>query len=139
MDPTYATNFEYGKGLKLFAGNTGFDGFLGHLANSEHPLHKFPKQNARLDMQKKFSMKEGDRKINRKLFSPQDYGFIPLIASKDIKKGEEIIIDYGLSYWLTIEKWLMNPREKSWSCIQRDLRRKGRNDLKLMNAAIGEN
>ena len=127
-------SFEYGKGLKLNADTDSLlerwyytNGYLGHYANSVHPLHKLPIQNARLEMSMKFSSRPNSKmfsvSIHSKMFVAGDIGYIPLVATKDIEAGEEIIINYGDSYWSTLDAWNRCPREKTESMIERDYRK----------------
>jgi len=91
-DPTYTVEFEYGRGLKLLGNincsntvnNIDGKGFLGHVANSIHPLHDLPTQNARFDLKRKFSTRRNDSKINKSLFAVGDLGYFPLVACRDI-------------------------------------------------------
>ena len=141
IDPTYIGEFEHGKGMKL-VGNIPANslprcfydhGFLGHIANSVHPFHKFPTQNARLDTKLKFSTHGDSLTVDSKLFSPGDLGYIPLVACKDIEAGEEIIINYGRSYWSKLDAWIKAPPEKSSSIIDRDTRKRRRELIVMFN------
>ena len=133
-DPTYTVEFEYGRGLKLLGNitedNIGSKGFLRHVANSAHPLHEFPKQNARFDLKNKFSTRRLDSKINKSLFVVGDVGYFPIVACKDITAGEEIIVDYGPRYWAAVADWLVEPKEKTQKIIDRDERKRKRDEAK---------
>jgi hypothetical protein len=90
-DPTYIADFEPGKGFKLVGDNEAGD--MGHFANAIHPDDKNLKQNARFN----FTMKKT---------LPNLRGIFPLYAAEDIKKNEEIIVNYGVGYWVKMEKWI---------------------------------
>lgn len=131
--------FEYGRGLKLLgniklsnSGNDNIDakGFLGHVANSIHPLNDLPKQNARFDLKRKFSTQQDDCKINKSLFADGDIGYFPIVACRDIAVGEEIIVDYGRKYWSVLADWLLQPKKKTQETINRDNRKRRRDEAK---------
>lgn len=127
LDPSYTVNFENGRGLKL-VGNIewgGDRGFLGHIANSIHPLHDLPHQNAKFDLKQKFSTDNTGR-IIKNMFCAGNFGLFPLIALRDIGVDEEIIVDYSKGYWKAMDEWISNPKFKSQSVIDRDLRMKRR-------------
>ena len=137
-DPTYTVEFEYGRGLKLLGNincsntvnNIDGKGFLGHVANSIHPLHDLPTQNARFDLKRKFSTRRNDSKINKSLFAVGDIGYFPLVACRDIAAGEEIIVDYGRTYWSALAEWMLQPKEKTQKTIDRDNRKRRRDEAK---------
>lgn len=132
--------FEYGRGFKLVgnmdvinSGNNNIDGkgFLGHVANSVHPSNTFTKQNAKYDLQKKFSTGPNDRIINKRLFAAGDIGYFPLVACREIAAGEEIIVNYGLKYWPTMDEWMLQPnKKKTQTSIDRDSRKRRRDEEK---------
>jgi hypothetical protein len=128
--------FEGGKGLKLL-GNVDFkstnshsQNSLGHLANSVHPLNKLPYQNARFDLKRRFSTGWEDFKISTTDYCVGDIGYFPLVANKDITAGEEIIVKYGKIYWIKLNNWMINPRLKTKTTIDRDNRMKDREKRK---------
>ena len=114
----------------ITAGNIDSKGFLGHVANSAHPLHEFPKQNARFDLKNKFSTRRLDNKINKSLFVVGDVGYFPIVACRDIAAGEEIIVDYGQRYWTALAEWISKPKEKTQKIIERDNRKRKRDEAK---------
>ena len=114
----------------ITAGNIESKKFLGHVANSVHPLHEFPKQNARFDLSKKFCSGQLDSKINKRLFLVGDTGYFPLVACNDIPAGEEIIVNYGRRYWAKLAEWKKHPKEKIPTIIDRDTRKRKRDEAK---------
>lgn len=97
VDPTYMVSFEFGKGDKLAGDND--EGDLGHFANSIHPNDPTMKQNASLDL--------NSRKFRKVTYISNDIkrGRFILTATKNIAKGEEIILDYGKGYWKTLRDY----------------------------------
>lgn len=90
VDPTYIVSFNPGKGFRLIGDNETGD--MGHFANSIHPENKDVKQNGRFN-------------LSLKKMLPNQRGQFPLIACENIKKNEEIIVNYGDGYWLKMNKW----------------------------------
>lgn len=89
LDPSYMVEFELGKGFKL--NGDALDGDLGIYANAIHPSGGVL-QNARFD-------------LRTKAYRSQGRGCFLLKATKDINPQEEIIVSYGRSYWMTLDKW----------------------------------
>ena len=87
QDPTYIFSWQLGRGFKLIGDD--LDGHLGHYANSIHPENPFVIKNAKID---KRELKK--TKSNKYLFNNRMT--VNLIATKDIKANQEIIIDYGI-------------------------------------------
>jgi hypothetical protein len=110
-DPTYLVSFENGRGFKLVGDD--LEGDVGHFANSVHPLNKKVKQNAKFD-------------FRHKKMTSNERGKFEIVACRDIKKSEEIIVNYGSGYWLTMNRYFSNhsglPREKPQSMLERDQR-----------------
>mmetsp|Transcript_19972 Transcript_19972/g.28611 ORF Transcript_19972/g.28611 Transcript_19972/m.28611 type:complete len:206 (+) Transcript_19972:1509-2126(+) len=125
VDPSYTVNFENGRGLKLI-GKSICDakGYLGHIANSVHPSYELPIQNAKLAIGKKFAT-DSHGQIKRK-YAAGDFGYFPLVAISDIKKGDEIIVDYSKGYWKTLLEWLQNPKIRPQADLDRAERLKRR-------------
>ena len=122
--------FEAGHGLKLL-GNIDFPfalGFLGYLANSVHPMYPFPHQNARFDLKRRFSTGWTDLEIRTKIFCVGNIGYFPIVASRDIAAGNEIIVNYGKIYWTKLNKWNLNPLQKTQDIIDRDNRQRKRDN-----------
>lgn len=100
VDPTYMVSFELGKGFKL-AGD-GEDGDIGHYANSLTPQQAQEgtvKFNAKIDLHKKCSWVVAGSTYQMR-------GRFDLVAKCDIKARQEIILDYGKGYWLTMNNWI---------------------------------
>jgi hypothetical protein len=91
-NPMYMVSFENGKGYKLMGDNRGGD--LGHFANAVHPSFPGVVQNARFEL----AFGEKTRLLNER-------GRFKVVAVKPIKQGEEIIVNYGNGYWLTMKQW----------------------------------
>jgi SET domain-containing protein len=118
MDPTYIFSWQLGKGFKLVADD--LDGDIGHFANSIHPSNPFVLQNARFDKKSLKKTKSNKYICNKRVK-------IDIIASTDIKKDEEIVIDYGIGYWKTMEQFIQSGiKEKSPATQERDARAKQR-------------
>lgn len=116
-DPTYIVEFELGKGYKLIGDYLDKD--PGLFANSVHPDYELPMQNAR------FVTKE-------KKITSANRGRFPIKAIRDISASEEIIVNYGVNYWVTLEKWKKEGNAKKTEATsareQRALRRVARFD-----------
>jgi hypothetical protein len=109
LDPSYIVEFELGKGFKLVGDQEDND--LGIYANSVHPDNPSLSANARFDLR------------GKQYTAGMKRGRFPVKATRNIAAGEEIIVDYGKSYWKTVEKWrLEGPPQKPSSAIARDLR-----------------
>ena len=122
MDPTYMFSWQLGKGFKLIADD--LDGNLGHFANSVHPDTPFIEQNARIN-------KKSLRKTKSNKYLLMKRIKIDIVASRDILKGEEIIIDYGSGYWNTMEHFVKSGiKIKPLSVQLRDERTKHRESNK---------
>jgi len=66
--------------------------------------------------------------INR--YGPNDRGYFPIIAKRDMVKDEEVIVNYKSSYWATLEKFKTKPKiVRSQSSIQRQIRAEKRRAL----------
>lgn len=123
-DPTYMVNFELGKGFKL--DGDGDDGDIGHFANATQTNDEGiadPPQNAR------FCMRTKKQWIVVNPQSGETYlrGRFDLIAKRDIKAGDEIILDYGKGYWKTMhEYWENGPPPRSEVSIAREERARRR-------------
>jgi len=119
LSPVYTVNFELGRGWKLIGDDTSGD--LGHYANAVHPAYPLPKQNAKFVM--------GTKKV----FPCGTRGWFYLKALSDIKKNEEIFVNYGAGYWTTMEAWELNPIpiEKPLTVQNRDIRTANRSVVKL--------
>jgi hypothetical protein len=118
LDPMYIVSFENGKGFKLCGDNAGGD--LGLFANAVHPDNPQIEQNA------KFSLNYGQRQ-----YLPEKRGRFPVLATRKIEFGEEIIVNYGHGYWTTMYKWENEKPVKSRGAQDRDeraLKRARRND-----------
>jgi len=125
MDPSYIVNFENGRGLKLVGKNINDSkGYLGHYANSIHPSYNLPIQNAKLAIHNKIVTDTSGQ--NKKNYAAGDIGYFPLVAISDIKKGDEIIVDYSEGYWKTLTEWIEKPKIRSQSSLDRDERSKRR-------------
>eukprot|EP01039_Chlorochromonas_danica_P007686 gene7686-8493_t len=112
VDPTYTVEFEYGKGFKLLGDFE--DGNPGMYANSIHPKDPSVEQNARYD-------------LGTKRFHREGRGCFSIMASKDIQPGEEIIVNYGQSYWATMARFLAEGApSRPESVLARDERAKRR-------------
>jgi hypothetical protein len=126
--PTYIVDFELGRGFRLLGSDLLGD--LGHLANSIHPDCKDIKQNARFATEKKFSL-DKETLCRARLFKPGNYGKFPIISTKSIKKGDEIIVNYGKFYWPPVQSWSAGYRVKrSLSATSRDERLRKRSEKK---------
>jgi hypothetical protein len=97
IDPMYVVSWEFGKGFKLIG--DAFDGDMGHFANSVHP------ENLNLYKNAKFLVNESKKKFYKK---HTERARFCIVASKDIQKDDEIIVDYGMFYWKTIEEFIEN-------------------------------
>jgi hypothetical protein len=95
MDPTYVVSWELGKGFKLNGDN--IDGDMGHYANSVHP------ENRNLSKNAKFLVNDAKKKFYKKLTHQR--ARFNVVATKDIKKDDEIIVDYGMGYWKTMKEF----------------------------------
>lgn len=117
-------NFELGKGFKL--DGDGEDGDIGHFANATQINDEGvadPPQNAR------FCMRTKKQWIVVNQQSGETYlrGRFDLIAKRDIKAGDEIILDYGKGYWKTMhEYWENGPPPRSEVSIAREERARRR-------------
>ena len=103
-------NFEYGRGYKLIGDHKTGD--VGHFANAVHPESEIL-QNASFNMRGKKIFQEGRR------------GKFKIIAKAKISQGEEIIVNYGCGYWLTLQKWYATgcvPMTKKTSTLKREER-----------------
>ena len=94
-DPTYIVDFELGHGFKLIGDDLYGD--LGCYANGEHHSNETLKRNAKFAINK------------TKKILPNNRGVFKVVSTKLIKKNEEIIINYGASYWSTVNKWNFAP------------------------------
>lgn len=108
IHPMYIVNFENGRGFKLVGDNQ--DGDCGHYANAVHPADPSITQNA------KFCINDD------KVYLPNQRGRFNIYAVKDIAINEEIIVNYGEGYWLTIQKWEQAPPIKSEASKAREER-----------------
>jgi len=106
INPTYIVSFELGRGLKLVGDSLQH---LGLYANSVRSDCADVVQNARFNLATKQSFTDG-----RGMFS--------IVATRDIARNEEIIVDYGLGYWNTLRNWNVSPPVKSKAVIERDER-----------------
>jgi SET domain-containing protein len=98
-----------------------------------------PKQNARFVLKRKFSTGKNDCKINKSLFAAGDIGYFPLVACRDIAAGEEIIVDYGHSYWRALAEWMLQPKKKTQKTIDRDNRKCRRDEAKTESYKTNSN
>jgi hypothetical protein len=123
LNPVYIVSFELGRGSKLVG--DGADGDMGHYANSVHPDCSMPKQNARFVMASKKTSSCGTR------------GWFSLQATEDIKRGDEIFVNYGDGYWSTMKNWKANPTAlvKPLDVKKRDARALKRSVAKLLVAS----
>ena len=106
LNPTYIVSFELGRGLKLVGDSLQH---LGLYANSVRSDCAEAVQNARFNLTTKQSFTD-------------DRGMFPIVATKDIARNEEIIVDYGPGYWNTLRNWKVAPPVKSKAVIERDER-----------------
>ena len=97
LNPTYIVSFELGRGLKLVGDSLQH---LGLYANSVRSDCAEAVQNARFNLTTKQSFTD-------------DRGMFPIVATKDIARNEEIIVDYGHGYWNTLRNWKVAPPVKS--------------------------
>ena len=102
VDPTYLFSWQLGKGYKLLGDDK--DGDLGHYCNSTHPENPYLYKNACID--KRHLMKTKTAKYFYHLKHKRVR--LHIIATRNIEFGEEIIINYGIGYWRTMEKFLKN-------------------------------
>ena len=97
---------------------------LGFYANSIHPSINRPKVNAKYDM-KKIEILSGQSLKGIKYVVGMEIK-IPIVATREIKKGKEVIVNYGDSYWHTNE--ITEPLvQRSLAKDSRDSRSFGRN------------
>ena len=114
MDPTYCFSWQLGKGYKLIG--DGKDGDLGHYCNSTHPTNPFVYQNATFDKRALRKTKNVKNQFNKRIK-------LPIIATRNIAKDEEIIIKYNTGYWKAMNNFLRNGiPSKSINVIERDNR-----------------
>lgn len=110
LDPTYMVNFELGKGFKL--DGDGQDGDIGHYANSLTPQQALEASfNAKIDLHKKRSWVVPGSSFQMR-------GRFDLVAKRNIKAHEEIILDYGKGYWLTMNNWITLGAPIKSQCAQ---------------------
>lgn len=114
LSPEYSVDFELGKGSKLVGDDALED--LGIYANAIHPLNKDLKQNARFCLKSKVYLQDGR-------------GRYDILARRDIKAGEEIVVSYGAMYWQAIRDFKENPPVKPLTAVARDERAKRRAEL----------
>lgn len=114
LSPEYSVDFELGKGDKLVGDDEDDD--LGIYANAVHPLNKDLKQNARFC-------------LRSKVYLPDRRGRYDIIARRDIKAGEEIVVSYGPFYWKAVQDFKENPPVKPLTAIARDERARKRSEL----------
>ena len=105
IHPMYIVNFENGRGFKLVGDNEGGD--CGHFANAVHPAAPEIVQNA------KFCISD------EKKYLANQRGRFNIYATRDILLGEEIIVNYGDGYWLTIQKWEEMPEKPTKSAASK--------------------
>jgi hypothetical protein len=125
-DPTYMVNFEQGRGYKL--DGDGKDGDLGHFANTGTITNEgevYPEINARISLKTKYQWIDTLSEISTGEIILR--GRFDLIAKRDLKVDEEVIVDYGKGYWHTMNKWEKEGAlEKPPSAIAREERAKRR-------------
>ena len=122
MDPTYTVSFEKGFGLKLICRAIYADtnGYVGSVANSIHPSHRLPLQNAKYDLSKTFATDVFENLKKKDTYCSGDIGFFPFIALQDIAENEEVIVNYDNGYWNTLSQWLFNTKKHKKSDVDRE-------------------
>jgi hypothetical protein len=114
IDPTYLIEWQLRRGFKMLGDDE--DGDLGHYINSTHPDSLWSYVNARFDKKSLKKTKSAKKFLDRR-FS------IDIIANEDIEKDDEIIIDYGPGYWITMDNFLTNGlKEKPIATLEREAR-----------------
>jgi SET domain-containing protein len=63
-----------------------------------------------------------------------DRAYFPILAKRDIRAGEEIIVNYGICYWKSIAEYKKGPKEKPKSARDRDARILARQQRQMANA-----
>ena len=58
------------------------------------------------------------------MFKAEDRAYFSIVATKLLRKGEEVIVNYGNSYWHTMAEY--KPMKKPQSIVDRDSRYKKR-------------
>jgi hypothetical protein len=128
IDPTYLFDWQIGRGFKMLGDDE--DGDLGHYINSTHPDSLWSYVNARLDKKSLKKTKSAKKFLERRFC-------IDIIANEDIEKDDEIIIDYGPGYWITMDNFLTSGlKEKPIATLERDARAEKRAASEDMNIAV---
>lgn len=96
---------DIGDGVKIVAHPDVMDGGLGHLANDGvGPEDILLYSLLNMEPQQIKDKIAAEAQCNSKFTIEPDSGRIVLVATKDIKAGEEVLVHYGLKYWLS---WML--------------------------------
>jgi hypothetical protein len=113
-DPTYYVDFENGRGGLVLNGSL-INGDYCMLLNAASP-NELENNNAAFRMREKQVLVKG-RFVSKTLFMEGQYARFPVYSCRIIKKDEEVLVDYGKSYWNTyvnfVSKTLPVPQKKS--------------------------
>jgi hypothetical protein len=124
MDPTYVVEWETGRNGRKLVGEIS-NGHFGSIANSRSPSTQSLVINAKYAFGQRRSYENDSR------------GLFPLVALIEIERNEEIIVNYGVGYWKTFEKYVKNGLpEVPKSSVDRDKRASNRDAIRMSSAYL---